>query len=434
MFFTIKQLRIYAARLGTVMMFCAIAAAEQPTVSLDELIAQLAQNNLQIQAAENGYQASLARPSQARTLPDPLVAFVSKNSNGNPLPFTELGKDPLSSVGFMWEQEFPYPGKLKLAGKIAEKETVAMGAEVDLTKWAMIAQLKQVYYEYFRTDRSLDVLNESMDLLKRFEEIAEARYRVGEGIQQDVLRAQLEISILSQRTTRLEQERASAIADINRLLNRSIDSPLPKPDAITESTLAISVEKLQQEYSLLAPMIRSREALMEREQVNVELAKKQYRPDFITSAEYGYSPNFPDMWEFQVGLRIPIFFKKKQSYGVTEATRNLGRAEKELATNKQEVAFNIKNEYLQIQASEKLLALYGEAIIPQSNLSLESSIASYQVGKADFLTILSNFLTLLEYRTNYFEELTKHESAIARLEQAVGRSLASTDLTGGRKP
>ncbi len=97
---------------------------------------------------------------------------------------------------------------------------------------------------------------------------------------------------------------------------------------------------------------------------------------------------------------------------------------------KQEVGFNIRNEYLQIQSSEKLIHLYQQAIIPQSGLALESGIASYQVGKADFLTTLSNFLTVLEYRMNYFEELAKHEGAIARLEQALGRPLAGNLQTG----
>jgi len=191
--------------------------------------------------------------------------------------------------------------------------------------------------------------------------------------------------------------------------------------------------RLQAEVLAKAPQIRSTEAMVAREQKGLDLAKKQYRPDFMTSLEYANSPSFPDMWEIEFGLRIPIFYKKKQAYGVVEATNNLSRAEKDLTATKQEVSFSIKNEWLQIQASEKLLMLYSDAIIPQSNLALESSIASYQVGKADFLTTLSNFLTVLEYRMNYFEELAKHESAVARLEQAVGRPIASNIPAGGQE-
>ncbi|MCI0443991.1 TolC family protein, partial [bacterium] len=220
---------------------------------------------------------------------------------------------------------------------------------------------------------------------------------------------------------------------INQLLNRPIDAPLPKPQEPSLSVFSETAERLEQEYLLKAPMIRSSEAMLQREKLGLDLAKKQYRPDFMTSIEYGNSPNFPDMWEIEVGLRIPIFYKKKQAYGVVEATNNVTRAEKELNSAKQEIAFNIKNEILQIQTSEKLLKLYNDAIIPQSNLTLESSMASYQVGKTEFLTILSNFMTILDYRMNYFEELAKHESAIARLEGAVGRQIANKLPEGGQK-
>jgi len=405
--------------------------AEQSTVNLDMLVTELLKNNPEIQAAESRYRAALARPSQLRTLPDPVVSFVSVNMDGNPVPFTTLGEDSQASVGLMLEQEFPFPGKLKLAGQVAEKEAVSIGAEVDAVKSLVISQLKQAYYEYFRADRTLEILTESMDFLKRFESIAEQRYSVGQTIQQDVLRAQVEISILNQRITTLQQENGSAIAEINRLLNRPIDSPIPKPVDMTLSVFSETLEELEQEYAIKAPMIRANEAMLQREKLNLDLAKKQYKPDFMSSVEYGNTPNFPDMWRIQFGLRIPIYYKKKQQYGVLEATQNVKRAEKELRASSQEIGFSVKDQYLKIESSGKLIRLYQQAIIPQSNLALESGIASYQVGKADFLTTISNFLTLLEYEMNYFEELAKHESAIARMEQAVGRSLTMNAPAGG---
>lgn len=404
---------------------------EEVALTVDQLVQVAIKSNPEIQAAESRYKAALARPSRLRTLPDPVVSFVSVNMDGNPVPFTTLGEDSQAFVGLMLEQELPYPGKLKLAGQVAQKEADAIGAEVDAVKWSTISQLKQAYYQYFRTDRSLEILSESMDLLKRFESIVEQRYSVGQAIQQDVLRAQVEISILNQRMTTLEQEKSSAIAEINRLLNRPIDSPIPKPADIIPSAFSEALEKLQQEYALKAPLIRANEAMLQREKVSLDLAKKQYKPDFMSSVEYGNSPNFPDMWRIQFGLRIPVYYKKKQQYGVVEATHNVTRAQKELRAASQEIGFSVKDEYLKIESSDKLIRLYQQAIIPQSNLALESGIASYQVGKADFLTTISNFLTVLEYRMNYFEELAKHESAIARLEQAVGRSLTMNAPAGG---
>ena len=389
-------------------------------VTVDQLVGELLKNNPQLQAAENRSLAAQARPAQMQALPEPVLSFVTRNSNGNPLPFTELGKDPLSSVGFMWEEELPFPGKLRLAGEIAQKEADATKSEIETLKWQLISNLKQSFYDYFRSHKSAQILNSSLELLRRFEEIARSRYSVGEGIQQDVLRAQVEISILQQRITSIEREKATAAAQINRLLNRSIDASLPDPAEITASNCSVnSIDALQ------SPRSHSSQAMVLREQFGLDLAKKQYRPDFVGSVEYANSPNFPDMWEFHIGLRIPVFYKSKQQNGVREASENLRRAQNEFRSVQQDIAFNIKNESLQIEASEKLLKLYDQAILPQSNLALEASLASYQVGKSDFLTTLNNFITLLEYRINYFDELAKHEAAIARLEGELGRPLPS---------
>jgi cobalt-zinc-cadmium efflux system outer membrane protein len=414
-----------------VLLVVSSARADEPTVSLEQLVSELLKNNPDIQAAESKFWAAQARPSQMRTLPDPTVSFVSRNGNGNPTPFTELGKDPLSSVGLMWEQEIPFPGKLRLAGEIAQKEADATKADVDRVKWTVISNLKEAYYEYFQTDKSIHVLNDSLGLLKNFEEIARARYSVGDAIQQDVLRAQVEISIQEQRITSMQQEKATAAAEINRLLNRPIDAPLPDPAELTPTKIVEPMETLQADLASAAPQIRSGQAMVEREQKGLDLAKKQYRPDFMTSVEYANSPNFPDMWEIDFGLRIPIFYKTKQANGVKEAAQNLMRAQKELRSMQQEIAFSIKNQYLQIQASEKLLKLYSQAVLPQSSLALESSISTYQVGKSDFLTTLSNYTTVLEYRMNYYEELARHETAIARLERAMGRTVVMNVQSSG---
>jgi cobalt-zinc-cadmium efflux system outer membrane protein len=406
--------------------------AETPTVTLDELLAEVIKNNPEIQAAESRSVAAEAKSPQARALPDPVLSFVTRNNDGNPVPFTELGNDPISSIGFMWEEAFPFPGKLALAGEVAQKEADAAKADIQTVRWRITGDLKQTFYEYFHADKSIQILNSSLELLRHFEEIARERYRVGEGIQQDVLRAQVEISILQQRITSIEQEKATAAAKINQLLNRPVDAPLADPAEITETKVSIPENVLDASLISRSPRIQSQEAIAASQQSGLDLAKKQFRPDFVSSVEYANSPDFPDMWKIQIGLRLPLFYKSKQQNGVVEATQNLTSAQRELQAIRQEVAFNIRNQYLQMQASDKLLKLYDQAVLPQTNLALESSLASYQVGKSDFLTTLNNFITLLEYRMNYYAELAKHESAIARLEQAIGQSITQlAPVSGG---
>ncbi len=157
-------------------------------------------------------------------------------------------------------------------------------------------------------------MNDSLELLKRFEEITRARYSVGEAIQQDVLRSQVEISILDQRLTSMQQERATAAAEINRLLNRPVDAPLSAPVELTSTSLVMPPETAQAEYLIQAPQIRSGEAMVERERKGLDLAKKQYRPDFMTSVEYANNPELSGHVGNRVRLAYPDLLQKQTSF------------------------------------------------------------------------------------------------------------------------
>ena len=75
------------------------------------------------------------------------------------------------------------------------------------------------------------------------------------------------------------------------------------------------------------------------------------------------------------------------------------------------------------QTSEQLTRLYGQTVIPQASLALESSLSSYETGAIDFLTVLMNYITVVEYQMNYYEELQNFYLALARLEEMTARPL-----------
>ena len=124
-------------------------------------------------------------------------------------------------------------------------------------------------------------------------------------------------------------------------------------------------------------------------------------------------------------VSVPVFYKTKQREGVTEATEVLIGAEKMRDNRLNEVKFELKQQYLGAKASERLLSLYSTGIVPQSSLALESSMASYQVGTVDFISLISNFTTLLNYETDYYRQLADYRTALARIE-----ALAGSDVTG----
>jgi len=133
----------------------------------------------------------------------------------------------------------------------------------------------------------------------------------------------------------------------------------------------------------------------------------------------------PDMNGVTFSVNIPVFYKAKQRKGVAEATETLLGTEKMRDNRLNEIRFELKQQYLGAKASERLLTLYSKGVVPQSSLALESSMASYQVGSVDFLSLLANFTTLLDYETEYYRQLADYQTAIAQIE-----ALTGIDVTG----
>jgi cobalt-zinc-cadmium efflux system outer membrane protein len=156
--------------------------------------------------------------------------------------------------------------------------------------------------------------------------------------------------------------------------------------------------------------------MIEGNRYTVDLARKAYIPDFSVAYSYEQRPGMPDMHGVMAGINIPIFYRTKQRQGVIEATHGLMSAQRDLDERTTSLNFEIKQQYLAATASLELSNLYSKAIVPQSSLALESSMSAYEVGKLDFLSMLTSFVDVLDYEVGYYEQLSKYQSALARLE------------------
>jgi outer membrane protein TolC len=396
------------------------ASAAEARVSLDDLLREALDKNPGIQSAARRVESLRRRVPQVKTLPDPTV---SVGWMGNITPFSVQKGDPSSfrSIGAI--QEIPYPGKLKLKGQIADREAEAAWWEYEATRRRVVVEVKSAYYEYFYSDKAIEITLKNKDLLEKLAKVAEVRYKVGQGIQQDVLKAQVEISRLQQELTVLEQQRKTAQVRLNTLLFRPPEEPLGKPEAITKAAFAYSPEELYRLGLEKDPSLQREERLIEQDQYAVNLAQKQYYPNFSVGFQYLNRPLLPEMYGATFSLNIPVFYKTKQREGVREATEGLVSAQRSRDDRKTTLFFEIKQQYLTAKAVEQLAGLYSGAIVPQSTLALESSMASYQTGRVDFLTVFNNFLTVLQYEIGYYRELANYQMALARLEPLVGTEL-----------
>jgi outer membrane protein TolC len=390
-------------------------------LSLAALVQEATERNPEVLAARRTVEAKRARIPQAGAWADPTVSL---SYGGNVLPpFTVMRGDPSSNRQVMAEQMIPYPGKTRLRTEIAAREADAETLAYEAASRRVAAEVKQAYFDLAFIDRSLEILRKDRDALDGFEKVTEIRYSVGKAAQQDVLRAQLEVTRLSQRATLLNQQRRTLEAQLNSLRNVPIDTPVGKPPMVQPSAFIYTHDQLQQAAQANYPVLKERQTMVDQNRLSVDLARKEVRPDFSVGYTYMQRDGLPDMYGITLSTSLPIFRHRKQDMAIAEAAANLESARQMQANELTVLRYTVEQDFLEVQATEQLLKLYSQGIAPQSSLTLESSITSYQTGGVDFLNVISNFQAVIDAELDYHMQITNHEKALARLEEVTGLNL-----------
>jgi outer membrane protein, heavy metal efflux system len=392
-------------------------------LNLEDLVSEALKNNREVLAEQKRYEAMRQRPRQAGSLPDPVVSF-GYNSNGNPLPLTGVGREPTSNIGVMMTQEFPYPGKRKLRAEIGGKEADAEFQQYQAAQLGVISRVKQAYYRLQHSYAEMEVLDRNQALLRTFLKITEVRYTAGKAAQQDVFKTQVQLSTLEPKRLLLLRERQAREAEINSLLNRSPGAPVAEPVEPHFDPLVVSIEELYARALENSPMLRKEQKGIERTELALNLAHKDYYPDYALSGGYFYMGQMPAMYTFRADFRIPLYFSHKQRPAVTEQAQNLSAARRSYESVEQALRYRVEDDYRSAETSARLIQIYRDTTIPQAHLALESSLSSYETGSVDFLSVLTNHLAILDYEMAYHEAMLDFHLALARLEETTGSELA----------
>lgn len=420
-----KTVTMTAGLLGVVFAISRGVAAEPAAGEVDLLtqvdLARLTSyarvNNPEIQAMEQRWRAVQARAAQEGALPDPLLNTAYHNEGFDRL---QQGRSDFAWLRFGVEQELPFPGKLALKHAGAERAAQREEALYRQAVLGVLARVRMAYDDYFLAHKSIEIVDGNKALLRKLTEAAEARYEVGEGLQQDVVRAEVEISTLVGRLISLEQEQQSAAAMLNALLNRPPAAALGAPALVEKPSFTASLEQLERLAREQAPSLQAAELAVARAETGFALARREYYPDFIVRADYLNKAGLTPEWEVGAGVRVPLYFWRKQAVGVQEATAAANEARAIRQNTGQDVLAKLKDLHAQATGAARLVELYGNAVVPQAEVSLSSASAGYQVGKVDFITLLNSFTVLNEYQLRYYEELAKLDKAVARIEEVVG--------------
>jgi cobalt-zinc-cadmium efflux system outer membrane protein len=397
----------------------ATANAQTPArTALADVIAEVLAKSPDIVAAQKRYDAARQRPAQERSLPDPMVS-AGYSANGRPWPGAGLGTEPTSNIGVMVSQEVPYPGKRDVRASIASRDADAEFQQIEAARLNVIARVKQAYYRLAYADAVTGVLTRNRALLDTLLKVSEGRYAVGQAAQQDVIKAQTQLSILELQLERVHRERATREGELNSLLNRPVATPIGEAEALQLTAFEHSLDALVAAANAHAPMLRRDRLMVERSQLAVDAARKDYKPDFALTGGYYYMGAMPPMYEFRIDVKVPLQ-RSRRAAAVAEQLNMVDAARSTYDSARLGLQNRLQEDFRMASTSARLARLYRDTVLPQARLALESSMASYQTGAVDFLSVLTNFGTVLEYEMTYFDELATYHTAVSRLEEMTG--------------
>jgi len=395
------------------------ASAEQSKapepLQLDRLIEIALEENQQLAALRSKTAAERAKVPQARALPDPMAA---------------IGFDNLlhPDHGIMLEvrQMVPWPGKLRLMTEAAALSADRAVTEYTEKAYEVVADVKKAYYDLYFLEKSIEIALTNKDLLADFVKIAETKYSVGAGIQQDVLRAQVAQSRILDDLLMLRQQQAAVRARLNALLNRPPDAPLGPASALKQNKVKLDQRALEEIALERRAMLRGMRLMIAESGKMRALAKRELKPDYelrLGVAPQGDMETGGTAMTGMVMVQVPLYRRKKQDKAIEQRGAELRSAQSEYEAQKTMVFSMIKDTLAMLEANDRSAELYHTGIIPQAQLALESARAGYQVNKVDFLALLDSQMSLYDAYREYYRAVTEHEKAVAELERTIGEPL-----------
>jgi len=391
---------------------------------LQDLLTEVEQNNPQIQAARQGWQSAKQIPSQVSTLPDPQFN-LQQVSVGSPRPFAGYTNSDFAYIGLGVSQDFPYPGKLRLKGEIAKREADVVQQQYESVRRSILAEVKSAYFQLAYLSKTLGILESDGQLLQQVEKAADARYRSGMGTQQDLLQAQLQQTKLLREIAMHHLEVGKREAQLKQLLNRAQDSPDIEPTGLVETPLVQTYADLLAAAQVQNPELASAQKMIEKQSLQVNLARKDFYPDF--NVQYMWQRTDPTQFRayymLSFGVRVPIYRGRKQRPELAQAEAEQSRARSELQAQSQQVASELRAQYVIAQQTSEVLKIHREGLAPQARAEFQAGLATYQSNKQDFQALLTAFLDVLHLDEEYWQNVAEYETAIARLEQITGLSL-----------
>jgi outer membrane protein, heavy metal efflux system len=417
--------------LALILVVCAVllasgqAGATEGPLYLQDLIDEAMKNSPDILAAEARTQAAQYRVPQAKSLPDPMFMFGYQNEGFQKI---TMGEEIGSQGMFSLSQMFYFPGKRALKGEMATRDAESVAELHRLAKLRTVARIKELYYELFLSYKVIDVLRDKSALFSRVEDAALARYTSGMGSQQEAVMAQTEKYMLLEKEEMQKQKIQTLEAMLNSVAGRNVSTPLGRPAELPNTPFTHSLDELLQMVKAISPEVKSKEKMVQGAEAKVEMAKKEYYPDFtLTGGYFPRTGGLLDMWSVTATVNLPIYYTSKQRQAVFEAQASLAETKRELLATEYMAAAYVRENFSMFRTAERLMKLYKEGLLPKANQDVELALAGYMTGKTEALTAITRVKNLLDTDLLHWTQATEKEKAIARLEMVTGSMKAAAE-------
>ncbi|MBL4820602.1 MAG: TolC family protein [Gammaproteobacteria bacterium] len=402
-------------------------SSNQSVLAVEMAVAAAVQGNPGLAEMQYRYEAMAEIPSQVGTLPDPMLSLGAMNL---PLDTFNRDQEAMTQMQIGFSQIFPFPGKLGLREEVAEFEAQAASFSVEEMRLKLTDQVVNKWWQVYYLDRAIDTIESNQLLLEQFIEIARTKYETGTGLQQDVLLAQLELSKLIDQEIQVTSLRRNQAIRLNVLMDRKPQSAILLPASVSNVMPAILAEdELHRLAEVARPLLKNLEQKLASANSRLDLAKRDYYPDFSVGVAYGNRAgrNAPfvggsrsDLLSIMVGIKIPLYSGRKQSRAVSQRTSEVQRQQYGLLDERGRVMADISAAVTDYQRAQAQLSLFENGIVPQAGQTVQSMLAGYQVNEVDFLNLVRSQVTLFSYELQYWKALTEARQALSWLEASVG--------------
>lgn len=409
---------------------CSVQASElsnRNTLSAVSAVEIAVRDNPNLAEMQARYKALSEIPSQVGTLPDPMVNLNAMNF---PSDTFDRDQEPMTQAQIGITQMFPFPGKLGLKEEAAEYDALAAEHSVEEVRLQLIRNVKGKWWQIYYLDRALETVDLNQDLLRQFITVSKTKYETGKGLQQDVLLAQLELSKLIDKKIRIESIRRNQSIQLNILMDRQANEAVSLPNHVSKTMPNLVDETvLYQRAEVERPLLKQMGTQIDAAQSRLDLAKRDYYPDFKVGVTYGDRTGdnpLPrggarsDFLSVMVGVKVPLYAGRKQSKAVSQKNYELQKNRFALLDKKGQVMAAISTAVTNYHRAKQQFSLFDSGIVPQARQTVKSMLAGYQVSEVDFLNLVRSQMTLFNYELQYWKALSDAKQALAHLEAAVG--------------